>query len=347
MPDFVIPPVTSLPIGLKAHERRRRIVIVVIPGAWPAEFIGPMEFFNEANLMLEQSDRTDLGYDVEIVTTRPGVVYTQNGLSIMVDRPYKEIRGPVDTLIFQPIDHMGECLKDRKFIQWVSRMSGRVRRIATVCVGTYILAEAGVLDGKRATTHWSASQDFRDHYPNVTLDPEPIYIKDGHVYTSAGATSGLDLTLALIEEDFGKELALRVAQGMVMFLKRPGSQAQFSVQMSSQFPEESKIQGVQSYITEHLDGDLGVEALADHAGMSPRNFARVFAREVGMPPGRFVEQARLERARQCLEQSEAPITQVARRCGYSTPEGMRHAFDRHLGVGPREYRRRFYSSKSA
>jgi transcriptional regulator GlxA family with amidase domain len=346
MPEFNIPHVKTLPVALPPKERRRRVVIVVIPGATPMEFIGPMEFLGEANFMLDHSDRSDLGYDIEMVTTQPGVVYERQGLKIVVDKPYHELRGKIDTLIFQPIDYDERCIHDKRFISWVGRIATRVRRIATVCIGTYILAEAGVLDGRRATTHWAACDDFARRYPRVKLDPDPIYIKDGNVYTSAGASSGLDLTLALIEEDFGSELALRVAQGMVMYLRRPGSQAQFSVHMTQPQPEEHKLQQLLSYIADNLERDLNVEALADRAGMSARNFARVFGRTVGMPPGRFIEQSRLERARQLLEQSDLSISQISTRCGYGTTEGMRLAFDRNLNVAPREYRRRFSSSKA-
>jgi transcriptional regulator GlxA family with amidase domain len=346
MPEFIIPHVTTLPVGLPRQERRRRVVIVVIPGATPLEFIGPMEYLGEANFMLDHSDRSDLGYDIEMVTTRPGIVYERKGLKIVVDRSYRQLRGKIDTLIFQPIDYDERCLQDKHFISWVGRIATRVRRVATVCIGTYILAEAGVLDGRRATTHWSAVEDFARRYPRVNLEADPIYVKDGNVYTSAGASSGLDLTLALIEEDFGSELALRVAQGMVMYLKRPGNQAQFSVHMSQRSPEDQKLQQLQSYIAENLHRDLNVESLADRVGMSARNFARVFGREVGMTPGRFIERSRLERARQLLEQSDLSISQISTRCGYGTTEGMRLAFDRNLSVVPRDYRRRFSSSKA-
>jgi transcriptional regulator GlxA family with amidase domain len=178
----------------------------------------------------------------------------------------------------------------------------------------------------------------------VALEPDPIYVKDGHVYTSAGSLSGIDMTVALVEEDFGKEVARKVAQGLVMYLKRPGNQAQFSLPLSARFPEDERFRELQGYVLEHPHQNLSVETLAEKVGMSPRNFARVFTRQVGLTPGRFVEQLRLERARHYLEDTQLPVSEVAECCGYTTAEGMRLAFDRHLGVSPREYRRRFASS---
>ena len=223
-------------------------------------------------------------------------------------------------------------------------MSRRVRRIVSICTGSFILAEAGVLDGRRATTHWCACDDFRARYPKVTLEPDPIYVRDGHVYSSAGATSGMDLAIALVEEDFGAEFARRVAQGLVMFLRRPGNQAQFSVQVGTELRDDGGIREVETWIFDHLDGDLRVEALAERFHMSPRNFTRVFTREVGVPPGRYVEQCRLERARQLLEETDRPMSEISACCGYATADGLRLAFERNLGTSPRAYRRRFASS---
>ena len=181
----------------------------------------------------------------------------------------------------------------------------------------------------------------------MKLDTNRIYVKDGNVYTSAGSTAGLDLAVTLVEEDFGPEFARRVSQGLVMYLKRPGNQAQFSVHMSARVPDQDRMRELLSYIAESPDADLSVEALANRVCMSPRNFARVFSQQVGSPPGHFVEQSRVERARQWLEESEMRVNEIARRCGYASADGMRLAFDRNLGVTPVQYRRRFASSKSS
>jgi transcriptional regulator GlxA family with amidase domain len=303
--------------------------------------MGPLQVFDEARLFLEYSGRPELAYEIEFVTTGTGAIYDRKGLSISARTPYHRVRGQVDTLLFQAADQDDECLRDEHFIAWVAKMSGRVRRMVSICTGSFILAEAGVLDGRRATTHWCACDDFRRRYPRVTLEPDPIYVKDGHVYTSAGATSGMDLAIALVEEDYGTELARRVAQGLVMFLRRPGNQAQFSVQVATDRPDEEGVGEIESYIFSHLDGDLRVESLADRLNMSQRNFTRVFTRRVGVAPGRFVEQCRLERARQYLEETDQSLSEIAERCGYATSDGLRLAFDRNLGVAPRAYRKRF------
>jgi transcriptional regulator GlxA family with amidase domain len=233
-------------------------------------------------------------------------------------------------------------------LSWVAQIAKRARRVVSICIGTYVLAEAGLLDGKRATTHWAWCDDFKKRYPNVHLQPEPIYVRDQNIYSSAGATSGLDLAIALVEEDFGRDVALRVAQFSVMYLKRPGSQAQFSVQMEAQLADKSAIRKAQEFVLEHLANVTGVEQLAEQAAMSPRNFARVFTRETGgSHPAAIIELSRLERARQLLEQSAIPVAAVAKRCGYGSADAMRIAFDRHLNTGPREYRRRFSSSTAS
>lgn len=342
MPEYRIPIVRDLPSP--EDGTRRRVVVVTNPNAGSLEFMGPLQVFDEARLFLEYAGRPELAYQVEVVTTGEGPIYGRKGLSISAPTPYHRVRGRVDTLLFQATDEDDQCLGDERFIAWVARMSRRVRRVVSICTGSFILAEAGVLDGRRATTHWCACEDFRARYPRVELEPDSIYVKDGHLYTSAGATSGMDLAIALVEEDYGAEFARRVAQGLVMFLRRPGNQAQFSVQVGTELPDTAGMRAIEDHIFENLDGDLRVEALAGRFGMSPRNFTRVFTREIGVAPGRFVEQCRLERARQYLEQTNAPLAEVAERCGYATADGLRIAFDRNLGVTPSAYRRRFTSA---
>jgi transcriptional regulator GlxA family with amidase domain len=301
-----------------------------------------MAVLREANFYLEASGRPDLVYDYEVVSNQPGAVFEAEGFRVLVDKGCYDVRGDVDTVVFQPIDlPEGKCLRDQRFIAWIRRISKGARRMVTACLGSYLLAEAGLLDGRRAATHWLADKDFRRRYPDVILDTEPIYVKDGNLYTSAGMTSILDLMLALVEEDFGSELALRCAQGMVMFLRRPGNQSQFSVPLTGLKTDDERIRDVVSHIAKNPGSDLSVERLGELAGMSPRNFTRIFAREIGMTPGKFVEVSRLESARRYLEQSTMAVGEIANACGYSTTDGMRLAFDRNLGVTPREYRLRF------
>ena len=244
-----------------------------MPGGDPFDLFGAMAVLREANFF-ETSGRPDLVYDYEVVSNEPGTVFAAEGLRIVVDKPCYDIRGDVDTVVFQAIDYEGKCLRDQRFIAWIRRISKRARRVVTACVGTYLLAEAGLLDGRRAATHWGADKDFRRRYPDVILDTEPIYVKDGHLYTSAGATSILDLMLALVEEDFGSELALRMAQGLVMFLRRPANQSQFSVQLTGLKTDDERIRDVVSHIAKNPGSDLTVERLGELAGMSPRNFTR-------------------------------------------------------------------------
>jgi transcriptional regulator GlxA family with amidase domain len=335
-----IPAVETLP-QVRGDGAKRHVVVVAVPDADPFDVIGPMTVLVEANIFLERSGRADLCYDFEFVTNVPGTVFSANGFRMEVERSCYDIQGEVDTIVFQAIDLAGKCLGDERFLDWVRGIAPTTRRMATACIGTYILAEAGLLDGRRAATHWALGTDFRRRYPEVELDDDPIYIKDGKFYTSAGVTSILDLMLALVEEDFGSELALRVAQGLVMFLRRPATQSQFSQHLAELTTDHRQIRAAVSHVVNNLDGDLTVPGLSRVAAMSPRHFSRVFSREIGVTPGKFVELSRLEAARRYLEQSNLSIDQIARECGYGTRDGMRLAFDRTLGVAPREYRNRF------
>jgi transcriptional regulator GlxA family with amidase domain len=220
-------------------------------------------------------------------------------------------------------------------------MARHTRRLCSICTGAYLLASAGLLDGKRATTHWRHVESFARQHPRVLWDPNPIWVQDGRFYTSAGISAGMDLALALIEEDYGSALALAVARHMVIFLRRPGSQAQFSVALAAQAAERKSLQDLQVWIAENLAKDLSVEMLAERAAMSSRNFARVFARELGNTPARYVEQARVEAARTQLAASGDSVDQIASRCGFSSAEVLRRSFLRHFKVAPSQYRKHF------
>jgi transcriptional regulator GlxA family with amidase domain len=210
-----------------------------------------------------------------------------------------------------------------------------------VCSGAFVLAEAGLLDGRRATTHWSVCDALARRYPAVTVDPDPIFVRDGNVITSAGVTAGMDLALALVEDDLGRDVALAVARRLVLFLRRPGSQSQFSAQLAGQIAERDPLRDAQRLIAERPDADLSVAALARHVGMSERNFARCFRDEVGLTPARYVEQARVETARRLLEETDDGVEAVARRAGFGTAETMRRTFLRVVRTSPNDYRQRF------
>ncbi|MGZ8676474.1 MAG: GlxA family transcriptional regulator, partial [Solirubrobacterales bacterium] len=252
-----------------------------------------------------------------------------------------QCRGPIDTLVVAGGFGVHEAVGDEALVRWLRSAAGRSRRVASVCSGSFLLARAGLLEGRRATTHWSSCEELARRHPEITVDPDPIFVHDGDVWTSAGVTAGMDLSLALVERDLGRETALAVARWLVLFLQRPGGQAQFSSHLAAQLADRAPLRELQSWIADNLDEDLRVEALADRAAMSPRNFARTFRREIGLTPAAYVEALRVERARQCLEQDSDPIERVADRCGFGTPETMRRAFARRVGIAPADYRARF------
>ena len=254
------------------------------------------------------------------------------------------MRGPIDTLLVAggPGARAG-CTP--AFHAWLKRRSKTVRRVGSVCTGAFVLADAGLLGGCRVATHWLYAAELAKRHPDVEVDANPIFVQDGKVYTSAGITAGMDLSLAMVEEDHGSEVALAVARHLVMFLRRPGGQAQFSVALAGQASERSEFHDLSIWITQHLREDLRIEALAARACMSERNFTRMFAREVGTSPGQFVDRARVERARQRLETSTASVDEIADRCGYASREVLRRAMVRHVGLAPSEYRDRFRAKR--
>ena len=343
LPESTLIPVSKFPVVAES-ERRKRIVMVVSPYPAPLEYIGPLDVFQIANTVLRLSGKSEMGYDLEIVSSQVGTIFETEGIKITTNKSYTQLNGKVDTLLFPPMDFEVLLSGQKFFLKWVKQQSKKVRRIVSFCSGAYILAAAGILNGRRASTHWDIVDDFRDRFPDVLLNSDAIYSKDEHIYTSAGLLAGIDLSLALVEEDFGRELALRVAQAMVIFLKRPGNQAQFSTQLSHELADNPKIVELQSYIYENLNEALSVEDLAARVNMSPRNFSRTFCKEVGQSPGKFVERCRLEIARQKLQQNTLSIAKVSEQVGYGSVNTMRIAFERHLGVNPRNYRQRFASS---
>ena len=318
----------------------RRVLVVAMPCSEVVDVAGILDIFYAVN---ERTDRTrafDSGYAVEVVSPVE-TVCTWPGLRLVADRSYRAVRGSIDTLIVTGIDQPNDAKRDPELVRWLARMAPRTRRMVGLCTGSFVLAEAGLLDGRSATTHWAFCDELTRRFPDVKVESDPIYVRDGGVYTSAGATAGLDLVLALVEEDLGRRVALSVAQWMVVFLKRPGGQSQFSVQLSTQMANRQPLRDMQAWILDHPAADLSVEALARRVNMSPRNFFRVFVREVGMTPGRFVERVRVEAARRLLEETSRGVPDVATASGFGSQEAMRLAFRRALGVSPKGYRSRF------
>jgi len=314
----------------------RTVLIILFDRVQSLDVTGPLEVF--AGARDHQGERA---YRVRTASLGGAQVRTTSGLAIVPDGDLRDAgRADPPDLLIVPGGAGARC-GDPDLVGWIRAHAPRSSRVASVCTGAFLLAEAGLLDGRRATTHWSQCAALRDQYPAVKVDPDPIFVKDGNVATSAGVTAGIDLALALVEDDLGRDMALAIARHLVVFLRRPGNQAQFSAQLSAQVADRAPLRDVQQWIAEHPSGDLSVEALAERASLSPRHFARAFAAEVGMPPGRYVERSRLEAARRHLEDTAAGIAQTARACGYRTPEAMRRAFIEALGVSPAEYRRRF------
>jgi transcriptional regulator GlxA family with amidase domain len=322
----------------------REVVILVYPGVQSLDLVGPMEVFSGAHLLLDLESRGERGYRVSVVSCDGAPLATSSGLTITPDASLSKAPTDIDTLIVAGGYGSHEAAADAATIAWLGRAAGGARRTASVCTGAFLLAQVGLLDGRRATTHWASAEELARRYPAVEVDPEPIFLRDGNVWTSAGVTAGMDLALALVEDDLDRELALTIARHLVLFLRRPGNQSQFSATLATQQPHREPLREAQRHAVENLAADLSVEAMAVRAHMSPRHFARSFRAEVGVTPARYVEQVRLEAARRCLEDTSDPVGAVAASCGFGTPETMRRVFLRALGVGPAEYRRRFQAA---
>jgi transcriptional regulator GlxA family with amidase domain len=323
----------------------RHVVMLAFDDAQLLDIAGPLEVFSRASRLLTDEDRKGPpAYTVEVVGTRRGRLRMSSGLVLHATRGFEEVRGGVDTLLVSGGRGAPVAAGEHALIAWLQRMAKRARRLGSVCTGSFLLAEAGLLDGKRATTHWASCSQLAQRYPRVSVDPEPIFIRQGRLYTSAGVTAGMDLALAMIEEDHGPRLARSVARQLVLFLQRPGGQSQFSAQLEVQLDDRAPLAELTTWMADHLRTDLSVEALARRVAMSPRNFARVFARTVGMTPGRYVERLRVEAAQRRLVESRAGVAAVAHACGFGTAESMRRSFQRTLRVAPADYRTRFRSA---
>ena len=318
--------------------RSRGIAVIAYPGVQILDVTGPLEVFAAAGRLVA---RHGPSYTVEVLAARAGAIRTQSGIRIVADRAWGTVTGGIDTLLVAGGEGTREAMQDRRLLAWLRRVASRVRRLGSVCSGTFVLAEAGLLDGRRATTHWSVCDLLAERYPRIRVEADPIFVRDGNVYSSAGVTAGIDLALALVEEDLGRDVALRTARQLVVFLKRPGGQSQFSAQLAAQAAEREPIRDLQAWIADHPDADCGVAALARRVAMSPRNFARVFTREVGTTPAHFVETTRVEAARRRLDESTDAVETIATRSGFGTAETMRRAFLRTLGIPPSAYRGRF------
>jgi transcriptional regulator GlxA family with amidase domain len=321
----------------------REVAILIYPGVQSLDFAGPLEVFAGAQQLLELEGGAERGYRVSLLSGDGAPLATSSGLTVLPHASLADAPARIDTLILAGGYGCMEAAADAKLIDWIAETARSARRTASVCTGAFLLARAGLLDGRRATTHWASAEDLARRHPEVRVDPEPIFLRDGPVWTSAGVTAGMDLALALVEEDTHRDLALTIARHLVLFLRRPGSQSQFSATLSAQEPQREPLREARRFALEHPAADLSIEAMAQRAHMSPRHFARSFRAEVGVTPARFVEHVRIEAARRRLEETAEPVGAVAAACGFGTPETLRRVLLRTLGVGPAEYRRRFQS----
>jgi transcriptional regulator GlxA family with amidase domain len=324
----------------------RDVAILLYPGVQSLDVAGPVEVFHAAQRVLEASGSRRRGYAIRTLSRDGAPVRSSSGLTLTPDGALAADAGPLDTLLVPGGDGREQACADPATVAWVAAAAGRARRTAGVCTGAFLLARAGMLDGRRATTHWASARELQREHPAVHVDADPIFVRDGHVWTSAGVTAGMDLALALVEEDLDRDVALLIARHLVLFLRRPGNQSQFSATLAAQRTGRAPLREVQRLVVEDVAGDHSVEAMAARANMSPRHFARAFAAEAGVTPARYVERVRLEAARRRLEDTEEPIAAVAAACGFGTAETMRRAFLRALSVSPAEYRRRFTAPAS-
>ena len=319
--------------------RTREVLIVVYDGVQPLDMTGPMDVFTSAGRYV--GDDVAAPYVVRTASIGGLPVHCAGGLVILPDLDLADLAdladiGETDVLLVP--GGPGTRSPDSRLPAWLREHAPGIERVVSVCTGAFLLAEAGLLDGRRATTHWDSCAELARRYPEITVDPSPIFVRDGQISTSAGVTAGIDLAIALVEEDLGRTVALQVARLLVVFLRRPGNQPQFSAQLTAQVARTDPLREIQYWVVENLAGDLSVPALAERAGLSARQFSRSFKEEVGQSPGRYVDLIRLEAAQRMLVDTNDSVSRVAHVCGFGTEEAMRRAFVRELDVSPTQYR---------
>jgi transcriptional regulator GlxA family with amidase domain len=327
----------------KPSRTARRIVFVAAPGTEILDLVGPLQVFARASdIFIRQNPGASPLYFIEVVTISPRRSFVTNcGLRITAHKTFHELRGSIDTLLVAGGSAIENDEVNTQVIRWLKTIAGGTRRIGSVCTGAMLLARAGLLDGRRATTHWNWCEVLIRRAPRTHVDPDPIFVRDKNVYTSAGVTAGMDLALALVEEDHGSRLALQVARNLVLYLRRPGGQSQFSAALSLQLTDRKPLRELESWVLDNLSKPLTVPVLAHRVAMSPRNFARVFTKEMKTTPAKFVERLRVETARRRLEESQNSMESIASDCGFGNVNSMRSVFQRALKISPGQYRRHF------
>lgn len=321
-------------------RRPHRVVMLAFPQAQVLDVTGPLEVFaRTARWLAEHRGRRVPAYEIELVAAKAGPLPTSGGLQLIATARYDRAR-PADTLLVAGGIGWESAAKDRALLQWIAAQARRVQRLGSICNGAMLLAAAGLLDGKAATTHWAYLDRLESLAPDANVDRDALYVRAGNIYTSAGVTAGMDLALALVEQDHGKAVALAVAQELVLFLKRPGGQSQFSRHLQAQ-RRDDLFGELELWMLEHPGADLSVESLARRMNMSPRHFARLFAARLGTSPGAYVRRLRVEQARRRIEEGASRLKQVARECGFADEQSLRRGFQEVVGITPAEYRARF------
>ena len=331
--------VAKMPNAPRFPPTATRVVeVLAFPAVQLLDVAGPLQVFASANELLTGQDRV-APYILRVVAQDQANVTASAGLGLST-APLSPIKAPIDTLIIAGGQGVYAAAAEAGLVDWIRTRGGQARRVASVCTGAFLLAASGLLDGRRAATHWSVCAELARRFPMVRVEADPIFVRDGDVWTSAGVTAGIDLALALVEQDLGRAVALTVARYLVVFLKRPGGQAQFSTALSLQ-AEDDRFAALHDWINEHLSDDLSLPVLARQAGMSERSFARHYTQATGLTPARAVERLRVEVVRRLLSDTKLPTKRVASRCGFGSEETMRRSFVRLLAATPQEYRARF------
>lgn len=331
--------------GIITTSRKTRCVVFVIyPGVTLLDVTGPAQVFSSANQNSGDSSGQGPVYKILIASSSGGPIATDTGLTLDTVPLSSLDNQSIDTLIVAGGAGVFGSMDEDYLVDWVKRNGEQSRRAGSTCMGTFLVAAAGLLNGRRAVTHWRYCDELKVRFPEINVENDKIFIRDGTVWSSAGVTSGIDMSLAMIEDDLGHETAMRVARGLVLFLKRPGGQSQFSDPLAAQTADTSgTFNDLHAWITTNLDTDLRVERLAERAGMSPRTFARIYTERIGRTPAKSVEMLRLDRARSLLENSDMALTRIVGQCGFGDEQRMRRVFQRHLQITPNEYRHRFGS----
>jgi transcriptional regulator GlxA family with amidase domain len=321
-------------------ERPHRVTVLGFPDAQILDLTGPLEVFSRTARWLRDSGATtELPYAIELVGLEAGPMRTSSGLELVATRSFREV-GASETLLVGGGIGWTAAAGDPDLLAWLRRMAPRVQRIGSICTGSLVLAAAGLLDGRRATTHWAYCDRLAEMAPGCSVQADAIYVQEGSLFTSAGVTTGMDMALEMVEQDHGKAVAVAVAQELVIYRKRPGGQTQFSRFLEAE-RRDDKLGELQLWILDHLGEDLPLERLAAAAGMSSRHFSRRFRDEVGVTPAAYVARLRLEEARRRLESGAHSLKDVARTCGFADEQNLRRAFRKHVGIAPSEYRERF------